>query len=260
MAKQNRQKVQDRRNSKREQSTREDIKPQKFQEERKERVIPLEARTENQRKALAALDSKQCVVLSGSSGSGKTTIAVWHACKRYLKGEIDNIIFTRGPKGFGDTPAVPGSDTEKMMAMVLPMLQNAKKFLGAGILKSNLCTGEFDFLFSEVKGFLVFPLAKIGGMSFDERTIIICDEAQATSIPQMKALATRPENGCQVIICGDTTQSPMRGQKNGLSDLEETLLFDPYPDAEVIKFRPEDNQRKGWSEHITAIYESKGVW
>lgn len=260
MAKQNRQKVQDRRNAKRTNSTREEIKPQKFQEERKERIIPLTAKTDNQRKALAALDRNQLVVLSGTAGSGKTTLAVWNACKRYLKGEIDNIIFTRGEKGLGATPPVPGNDTEKMLQMVLPMLLKAKEFLGAGMLKNNLCMGEMDFLFGHNKGFMVIPMAKLGGMSFDDRTVIICDEAQASTIPQMAALVTRAEQGCQVVVCGDTKQTPIKGIKNGLQDLEEIMFSDPYEDSEIIKFQPADSQRKGLSAHYAAVYERRGTW
>ncbi|UZV41300.1 phosphate starvation-inducible protein [Vibrio phage vB_VpaM_R16F] len=48
--KRNRDKVVDRRNEKRASSTREDIKPQKFQEEREARIVPLTAQNENQKK------------------------------------------------------------------------------------------------------------------------------------------------------------------------------------------------------------------
>lgn len=258
--KRNRDKVVDRRNEKRASSTREDIKPQKFQEEREARIVPLTAKNENQKKALKALVEKQCLVLSGSSGSGKTTLAVWWACNQYLKGNIDNIIFTRGEKGLGATPPVPGNDTEKMLTLCLPMLLKAKEFLGAGILKNNLCMNDIDYLFSEVKGFMVFPMAKLGGMSFNDRTIVICDEAQASEVSQIKALATRPEGGCQVIICGDTTQTPIKGRDNGLTYLERKMFEYPYPDSEIIKFTPADNCRKGWTQHITEVFEKDGIW
>lgn len=258
--KRNRSKVQDRRRKKKQDRSRQEVKPEKFQQERKAQVIPLTAQSDNQKKALKALDTKQCVVLSGSSGSGKTTLAVWHACKRYLKGEIDNIVFMRGEKGLGATPPVPGNDTEKMLTFNLPLLLKAKKYLGAGILKNNLCMQDVDFLFSEVKGFMVFPLAKLGGMSFDERTVLICDEAQAAEVSQIKALVTRPEDGCQVIVCGDTTQTPINGRENGLAYLERKMFEHPYPDSEIIKFTPEDNCREGWTKHITAVFEADGIW
>lgn len=258
--KRNRQQVQDRKDEKRSNMSREEIKPQKFQEERKARTIPLTAKNPSQKKALQALKEKQCIVLSGSSGVGKTTLAVWWACDQYLKGNIDNIIFTRGEKGLGTTPPVPGNDTEKMLTLCLPMLLKAKEFLGVGILRNNLCMQDMDFLFGEAKGFMVFPMAKLGGMSFDERTVVICDEAQASEVAQIKALATRPEGGCQVIICGDTTQTPIKGRDNGLTYLERKMVEFPYEDAEVIKFIPEDCCRKGWTQHITSVFEKDGIW
>ena len=258
--KQNRQAVQDRRAAKKEKHSRQEVQPQKFQEERQAKVIPLVAKNENQKKALRSLAEKQCVVLSGSSGVGKSTLAVWWACSQFLKGNIDNIVFTRGEKGLGATPPVPCNDTEKQLNMCLPMLLKAKEFLGAGILRNNLCMQDLDFLFSEVKGFMVFPLAKMGGMSFNERTIVICDEAQASEIAQIKALTTRPEGGCQVIICGDTTQTPIKGKENGLSYLERKMMEHPYEDAEIIKFTPMDCCRKGWTQHISQVFEDDGVW
>tara|TARA_Y100001956_G_scaffold81684_1_gene99990 strand:- start:41 stop:823 length:783 start_codon:yes stop_codon:yes gene_type:complete len=260
MPKRNRQQVQDRRDEKKEKFSKQEVKPQKFQEERKARVIPLTAKNESQKKALKALSDKQCVVMSGSSGVGKSTLAVWWACTQYLKGNIDNIVFTRGEKGLGATPPVPGNDTEKMLNMCLPMLLKAKEFLGVGILKNNLCLQDMDFLFSEVKGFMVFPMSKLGGMSFDARTVVICDEAQAADVAQIKALATRPEGGCQVIICGDTTQTPHKGKENGLAYLERKMIENPYHDAEIIKFTTKDCCRDGWTAHISEVFEKDGVW
>ena len=260
MPKRNRHTVQDNRNAKKEKRTRQDVQPQKFQEERQAKVIPLVAKNENQKKALRSLAEKQCIVLSGSSGVGKTTLGVWWACSQFLKGNIDSIVFTRGEKGLGATPPVPGNDAEKQLTMCLPMLLKAKEFLGAGILRNNLCMQDVDFLFGEVKGFMILPMSKLGGMSFDERTIVICDEAQAAEIAQIKALATRPEGGCQVIICGDTTQTPLKGKENGLSYLERKMIEHPYDDAEIIKFTPADCCRVGWTQHISQVFEDDGVW
>ena len=245
---------------KKEGKTRQEVQPQKFQEERVAKVIPIVAKNENQKAALRALAEKQFIALVGSSGSGKTTLAVWWACSQFLKGNIDNIIFTRGEKGLGATPPVPGNDTEKMLTMCLPMLLKAKEFLGVGILRNNLCMQDTDFLFDEVKGFMVFPMSKLGGMSFDSRTIIICDEAQSAEIAQIKALATRAEGGCQVIVCGDTTQTPIKGRENGLTYLERKMFEQPYEDSAVIKFSPKDCCREGWTAHITAVFEEDGIW
>lgn len=258
--KRNQQQVVEDRWAKKSGKTRQEVQPQKFQEERTAKVIPLVAKNDNQKLALKAFTEKQCIVLSGSSGAGKTTLAVWWACAQFLKGNIDNIVFTRGEKGLGATPPVPGNDTEKMLTLCLPMLLKAKEFVGTGILRNNLCMQDTDFLFGEVKGFTVFPMAKMGGMSFTSRTIVICDEAQASEVPQIKALATRPEGGCQVIICGDTTQSPVKGRENGLSYLERKMLEFPYDDSVVIKFTPDDCCREGWTQHISAVFEEDGVW
>lgn len=260
MAGRNRQDVLDRRREKKENKTRQEVQPTKYQEERKARIIPITAKNDHQREALRAFVDKQCIILSGSSGSGKTTLALWWACKQWLEGNIDNIVLTRGEKGLGATPPVPGNDTEKMLTMCMPMLLKMKEFLGVGILRNNLKMEHIDFLFDEVSGFMVMPMSKLGGMSFDERTILILDEAQASDVAQMKALCTRPEGGCQLIICGDTTQTPHKNQENGLQYLERKLARDPYFGSKVVKFTPNDNCREGWTEHVTRMFEEDGIW
>ena len=256
----NRQTVQDRRRDKKEGKSRQEVQPAKYQEERKACIVPLTAKNENQREALRAFVEKQCIILSGSSGSGKTTLALWWACKQWLEGKIDNIVLTRGEKGLGSTPPVPGNDTEKMLTMCLPMLLKMKQFLGVGILRNNLKMEHRDFLFDEVSGFMVMPMSKLGGMSFNERTILIADEQQASDVAQMKALCTRPEGGCQIIICGDTTQTPHKNQENGLQYIERKLTDKPYAGSKVIKFTPDDNCRTGFTEHVTRIFEEDGIW
>ena len=110
MAKRNRQKVMDRRQEKKHNSNRQGVQAQKYQEERKARIIPLQAQNENQKIALRNFNTKQLNVLSGSAGSGKTELCVWWACKEWLEGNVDNIVLTRPDKGLGDTYPVPGGN------------------------------------------------------------------------------------------------------------------------------------------------------
>ena len=255
----NRHAVQNRK-EKRNKSTRCGVQKDKHKNERINKIPLLSAKTVNQKHALQAFVDKQLICLSGSAGCGKTTLAVWWACKQWLEGNIDTIVLTRGEKGLGETPPVPGNDTEKMMVMCLPMLLNIKKFLGVGILRNNLCMVDTDILFKDISGFAVIPMAKLGGMSFNDRTIIIADEQQASTPQQIKALSTRAEEGCQLIITGDTTQSPLRHKENGLEYLERVLSANPYDLVEVVKFIPEDNLRRGVTSHLTRIFEQDGQW
>lgn len=230
---------------------------EKFQEERIKRITPLTARNDNQRKALKALKEKQMVILTGSAGVGKTLLAVWHACDLWLRGDIDNIIITRPAKGLGkDGGAVPGSDSLKLLNYCLSMLHKFRTYLGPQVLKNNLRLDDLDSLFSEKRGIQLVPLAKIQGLSFDDNTLVIADELQNADVAEVKALTTRCEEGCQLIICGDPRQSALHG-KNGLTFLEECL--DKYPleeYAEIIKFTSDNIERGGLASHMVKIFDN----
>lgn len=258
--KRNRQKVQDRRNERKENSSKQEVQAQKFQEERKAKVLPLTAKNDNQKLALNLLKEKQLLGLFGSSGVGKTELAVWWACKKWLEGDIDNIVITRPYQHLGaDYGATKGNDAEKLLPFCMSMLMKMKRYLGVGILRNNFKLDGFEELFSTADGIQIVPVEKIQGMSFDARTIIIADELQNTSIAQVKAVTTRAEEGCQIILCGDDKQTAIRG-KNGLTYLSEKLEEHPHELAGIVRFTPEDSCRHGITAHLTRIFEEDGNW
>lgn len=228
---------------------------QKFREQRQKQVIPLTAKNANQRKALIAFVEKQLVVLTGSAGVGKSELACWWASKLWLEGQIDNIIITRPAEGLGrDGGAVPGSDSQKLLNYCMSMLHKFRKYLGPGILRNNLRLEDTECLFEEKRGIQIVPLAKIQGLSFDENTLVIADELQNAEVAQVKALTTRCEDGCQLIIAGDPKQSALR-HHSGLDFLEECL--DKYPSdyCGVIKFTSNDIERGGLASHMVKVFD-----
>lgn len=230
------------------------VKP-KFVEERINKIVPLTAKTESQKKALKAFSEKQLVVLSGSAGVGKTELACWWASKLFLEGKVDNIIITRPHQHLGnDYGAVTGNDTLKLLPFCMSMLMKFKKYLGVGILKNNFRMEVSEGLFEDVSGISIVPVEKIQGLSFNNRTIIIADEIQNTTLQQMKALVTRSEEGALLIVCGDKVQSAIRGM-NGLEMLEKMIEKHPHKDIEVVKFTPKDNCRSGVAGHLANIFE-----
>jgi phosphate starvation-inducible PhoH-like protein len=200
------------------------------------------------------------VVLSGSAGVGKSELMCWWASKRWLEGNINNIIITRPHQHLGnDYGAVTGNDTMKLMPFCMSMLMKFKKYLGVGILRNNFRMEVGEQLFEEVSGIAIVPIEKIQGMSFDNKTIILADEIQSATPAQVKSLTTRMEEGCQLIIAGDKTQSPLRGE-NGLAMLEKVLDRYPHEDSEIIRFTTADNCRSGISGHLADVFEKEGTW
>lgn len=230
---------------------------EKFVEQRK--ITPLQAKNERQKTALSAFVTKQCVALSGSSGVGKTELATWWACKQWLEGSIDNIVITRPYQHLGnDYGATKGNDAEKLLPFCMSILMKMKRYLGTGILKNNFKLDGFESFFTEASGIQIVAVEKIQGLSFDNRTIIIADECQNMTVPQMKALTTRAEEGCQIIMCGDPMQTALSG-KNGLVFFEEVIEQFPTDLVEVIHFQKEDVVRGGLTGHLVKAYEAIGT-
>lgn len=227
---------------------------------RDRQIKPLQAKNERQRDALRQLEKKQMMCLVGASGSGKSQIASWYACKEWLRGSVDNIIITRPNKSMdGDDAAIPGTDFQKVLPYTMAILLKFKYYLGTGTLKNNLRQEMQDVLFNDISGIQVYSLEKLNGFSFDSRTIIICDEAQSSTIGQMKSLVTRCEKGAKLIICGDLLQGAI-GPKNGLSFILDRIERNPHEDIGVVKFRAEDCCREGISAHFTEMFEREGMW
>lgn len=260
MAKQNRRAVQDRRDAKKEGRTRQEVQPQKFQGERKASVIPLTAKNENQKKALQLMATKQCTVLLGSAGSGKSELMGWHASKRWLEGDVENIMITRPNKVLGNEAGhIPGNDFMKMLPFCMSVLLKLKKYLGAGILKNNLRTEDVDVLFNEQAGIQIVSLEKLQGISVSPTSILIAEEIQNATVAQVKSLLTRMEEGAQIIITGDVTQSALTGE-NGLSYLLRKIKTHPHDEVGFVEFTPEDCCRLGVSAHFTKVFEQDGQW
>ena len=224
------------------------------------KIKPLTAKNDRQKEFLKAMSEKQLVIASGSAGSGKTELMCWWACKQWLECKIDNIIITRPYKHLGaDYGSTKGNDAEKLLPFCMSILNKIKKYLGVGVLKNNFKMDGFDNLFTEANGIQIVPVEKIQGMSYNDRTIILLDEAQNTEISQMKALTTRAEEGCQIICAGDPYQTALR-QKNGLQFLEEVLQKYPTDMASVVTFKKEDVVRGGLTSHLVQAFEEMGNW
>lgn len=229
----------------------------KFLEQRQ--IKPLQAKNDRQRQALKAFTEKQCVVLSGSSGVGKSELATWWACKQWLEGNVNNIIITRPYQHLGnDYGATKGNDAEKLLPFCMSILMKMKRYLGVGILKNNFKLDGLESFFTEASGIQICAIEKIQGLSFDDKTIIIADELQNATIPQIKALTTRAEEGCQILMCGDPMQTALTA-KNGLVFFEEVIEQFPTDMVEIIHFQKEDVVRGGLTGHLVKAYEAIGT-
>ena len=143
----------------------------------------------------------------GPAGTGKTFLAVAMAVSALRKGEVKRIVLTRPAVEAGENLGfLPGDLKEKVDPYLRPLYDSLYTILGV----------EHTGRLMERETIEVAPLAYMRGRTLDDAFVIL-DEAQNTTIQQMKMFLTRLGFGSKMIINGDITQIDLpRGTKSGL--------------------------------------------
>lgn len=150
----------------------------------------------------------------GPAGTGKTYLAVAMAVKAFKNEEVSRIIITRPAVEAGESLGfLPGDLQMKVDPYLRPLYDALYEILGAE-----------TYLKYKERGLIeVAPLAYMRGRTLDN-SFIILDEAQNTSVEQMKMFLTRFGFGSKVVVNGDITQIDLpRGKRSGLINALEVL-------------------------------------
>lgn len=165
----------------------------------------------------------------------------------YEEGLIERIIIVRpaveacGEKiGF-----LPGGINDKMKPLVAPIVDNLRVFI-----KDE---GYISGIMNPEEGKLeVIPLAFMRGRTMNN-CVVILDEAQNTTVQQMKLFLTRIGNNCKAIINGDSTQSDI-DCKNGLDDIIDRGL-DRIDGIGIVEFGRNDVMRSKIVSKVLELYK-----
>lgn len=150
----------------------------------------------------------------GPAGTGKTYLAVATAAAALLKGEVKRIVLTRPAVEAGEKLGfLPGDLTEKVDPFLRPLYDALYDVIGPDRTARML----------ERQVIEVAPLAFMRGRTLSEAFVIL-DEAQNTTVEQMKMFLTRLGERSRMVITGDDTQIDLpRGSTSGLVDAVRVL-------------------------------------
>jgi len=176
-----------------------------------ERIVPLTSKlhstiavkpkNKEQKFALDLLtrDDIPLVTLTGLAGSGKTFLTLMAGLSGIADKKYDRIIITRSLQPVGkDIGYLPGSVKEKMEPWIAPIADNFRHAF-----KDKDLT---YFQTMQDRGVIeLCPLSFIRGRTFSN-TFIIVDEAQNTTIHELKTVITRVGEGSKIVILGDIEQ------------------------------------------------------
>lgn len=197
-------------------------------EEANTRLVKLESLNPNQKEYINALRTSNQVIVTGFSGTGKTYIAATYAANLYLEKKIDKIVVTRPNVSVGkDLGYFPGDINEKFMPWAAPVMDVLTKHLGSGVVETAMKNLNIEMA----------PLSTMRGRSF-KNAFVILDEAQNTSIPEIKMFLTRIGENTTVVINGDIQQSDLK-ESSGLAKVIHMVKAHGMP-VPIIEFGIDD--------------------
>ena len=150
----------------------------------------------------------------GPAGTGKTYLAIASAVNALEREKVRRIVLVRPAVEAGERLGfLPGDLAQKVDPYLRPMYDALYEMIGSDRVMQLIEKNVIE----------VAPLAFMRGRSLNE-SIVILDEAQNTSIEQMKMFLTRIGYGSSAIVTGDLTQIDLpSGQTSGLQNATEVL-------------------------------------
>lgn len=171
-------------------------------------------KTLNQKRYVDAIDRHTVVFGIGPAGTGKTYLAMAKAVQALQAKEVSRIILTRPAIEAGERLGfLPGTLNDKIDPYLRPLYDALHDMVDAESVPKLLTSGTVE----------VAPLAYMRGRTLNDAFIIL-DEAQNTSMEQMKMFLTRLGFGSKVVVTGDITQIDLPGGvKSGLRGVQQVL-------------------------------------
>jgi phosphate starvation-inducible PhoH-like protein len=187
------------------------------------------ARTPMQAEYLKALEDHEVVFAIGPAGTGKTYLAVTAAVNALRAKKVDRIILVRPAVEAGESLGfLPGDMQEKVDPYLRPMYDALADLMSYDKMRRYIELGVIE----------IAPLAFMRGRTL-HNSFVILDEAQNTTVRQMKMFLTRMGVNSRAVITGDVTQIDLKDPaSSGLVRIQSIL--GSVPDIKFIYFHPED--------------------
>ncbi|MBR6083080.1 MAG: PhoH family protein [Salinivirgaceae bacterium] len=207
----------------------------------------IRARSANQQRMVDAVAQSDMLFALGPAGSGKTYTAIALAVRALRNREVRRIVLSRPAVEAGERLGfLPGDLKEKIDPYLQPLYDALNDMIPAKKLESHLEEGVIQ----------IAPLAFMRGRTLDNAFVIL-DEAQNTTLPQMKMFLTRMGMNSKFIITGDVTQIDLpRTQDSGL--VQAIRLLKKIDGISIVELDESDIVRHRLVKEIVKAFD-KGV-
>ncbi len=204
------------------------------------------ARTENQQLLVRLYNDNDLLFAVGPAGSGKTYTAIALAVRALKNKEVKRIILTRPAVEAGEKLGfLPGDMKEKLDPYLQPLFDALNDMIPAAKLQKYINEGTVQ----------IAPLAYMRGRTLDNAFVIL-DEAQNTTLSQLKMFLTRMGRNAKFIVTGDITQIDLpRRADSGLVRAMELLRN--IKGIAIVEFGKQDIIRHRLVQHIIRAFEEQ---
>ncbi len=206
---------------------------------------PIKAKTIAQKNYVECIHKNVVTFGVGPAGTGKTYLAVALAVAALKSKQVSKIVLTRPAVEAGEKLGfLPGDLQNKVDPYLRPLYDALFEMLGpetvAGYMEKNIIE--------------IAPLAYMRGRTLDN-SFIILDEAQNTSIEQMKMFLTRFGFNSKIVVTGDPTQIDLDGKPSGL--MHALKILKNIEQIGIHRFEKKDIVRHALVQKIVDAYERK---
>ncbi|QRF24635.1 PhoH family protein [Alicyclobacillus sp. TC] len=217
---------------------------------------PVRVKTLGQRRYVEYMKQQEIVFGIGPAGTGKTYLAVAMAVMALKKGEVKRIILTRPAVEAGEKLGfLPGDLQEKVDPYLRPLYDALNDVYGLEQVQRAMERGLIE----------VAPLAYMRGRTLDD-SFVILDEAQNTTVEQMKMFLTRLGFGSRMVITGDITQIDLAaGRESGLVQAIRVLsevkgiAFHFFSPSDVVRHHLVQKIIEAYDAHANLLTKTQGV-
>ncbi len=189
----------------------------------------IHARSPNQDSYMRALERSELVFGVGPAGTGKTYLAVAHAAMLLERGMVERIVLSRPAVEAGERLGfLPGDMKEKVDPYLRPLYDALYDMMPGDKVERAIAAGVIE----------IAPLAFMRGRTLAHAAVIL-DEAQNTTVMQMKMFLTRLGEGSRMMVTGDPSQVDLpSGTKSGL--VEALRILDGVTGIVTVRFTEKD--------------------
>jgi len=171
-------------------------------------------RSDGQARYIRSLMQNELVFCVGPAGTGKTYLAVAMAIALLRRGRIKKIVLVRPAVEAGEHLGfLPGDLEAKINPYLRPLLDALHDLMDYDQIRRYMDNDLIE----------IAPLAYMRGRTMND-AVVILDEGQNATVPQMKMFLTRMGQNARIVVTGDITQVDLpTGVKSGMADAVERL-------------------------------------